>query len=87
MAADNRSILDKYLSRWRWVLLAVLLLATGLGLGRIRVDANVLDLLPPDLVAVRGLKVFLGHFGQPHELIVMVEAVAERFAVLAVTTG
>ena len=74
MAADNRSILDKYLSRWRWVLLAVLLLATGLGLSRIRVDANVLDLLPQDLVAVRGLKIFLGHFGQPRELIVMVEA-------------
>jgi len=74
MAADDRSILDKYLSRWRWVLLALLLLATGLGLSRIRVDANVLDLLPPDLVAVRGLKIFLGHFGQPRELIVMVEA-------------
>ncbi len=74
MAADDRSILDKYLSRWRWVLLALLLPATGLGLSRIRVDANVLDLLPQDLVAVRGLKVFLGHFGQPRELIVMVEA-------------
>lgn len=74
MAADDRSILDKYLSRWRWVLLALLLLATGLGLSRIRVDANVLDLLPQDLVAVRGLKIFLGHFGQPRELIVMVES-------------
>jgi predicted RND superfamily exporter protein len=74
MAADNRSILDKYLSRWRWVLLALLFLATGLGLSRIRVDANVLDLLPQDLVAVRGLKIFLAHFGQPRELIVMIEA-------------
>lgn len=74
MAADNRSILDKYVSRWRWVLLALLILATGLGLSRIRVDANVLNLLPQNLVAVRGLKIFLGHFGQPRELIVMVEA-------------
>ena len=55
-------------------MLALILLATGLGLSRIRVDANVLDLLPQDLVAVRGLKIFLGHFGQPRELIVMVEA-------------
>jgi predicted exporter len=74
MAADDHSILDKYLSRWRWILLVLLILATGLGLSRIRVDANVLDLLPQDLVAVRGLKIFLGHFGQPQELIVMVEA-------------
>jgi len=74
MAADDRSKFYKNLFRWRWVCWALLLLATGLGLSRIRVDANVLDLLPPDLVAVRGLKIFLGHFGQPHELIVMVEA-------------
>lgn len=74
MAAADRSILAKYLSRWRWGLLTLLLLATGLGLSRIRTNANVLDLLPQDLVAVRGLKIFLGHFGQPHELIVMVEA-------------
>jgi predicted RND superfamily exporter protein len=74
MAADDCSILDKYLSRWRWILLALLLLATGLGLSRIRVDANLLDLIPQDLVAVRGLKIFLGHFGQPQELIVILEA-------------
>ncbi len=74
MAADDRSIFYKHLFRWRWIFFGLLLLATGLGLSRIRVDANVLDLLPPDLVAVRGLKIFLGHFGQPHELIVMVEA-------------
>jgi predicted RND superfamily exporter protein len=74
MAAEVRSIVYKFLFRWRWIFFGLLLLATCLGFARIRVDANVLDLLPPDLVAVRGLKIFLGHFGQPHELIVMVEA-------------
>jgi len=63
----------KQLSRWRFVLIAVILVATVAGLARIRVDANVLDLLPQDLVPVKGLKVFLGHFGQPRELIVVVE--------------
>jgi predicted RND superfamily exporter protein len=74
MAADLPSIFMKQMFRWRVVLIAALLVATVVGLTRIRVGANVLDLLPQDLVAVRGLKIFLGHFGQPHELIVMVEA-------------
>lgn len=73
MAADLPSTFMKQLSRWRFVLIAVILVATVVGLARIRVDANVLDLLPQDLVPVRGLKVFLGHFGQPRELIVLVE--------------
>ena len=74
MATDIRSRFFKMLSRWCFFLLGAVVLATAVGLSRIRVDANVLDLLPQDLVAVRGLKIFLSHFGQPRELIVMLEA-------------
>lgn len=74
MAADLPSIFIKKLSRWRVVLISLLLVTTIVGLSRIRLDANVLDLLPQDLVPVQGLKVFLGHFGQPRELIVLLEA-------------
>ena len=73
MASDIRPILFKHLFRLRWFFIGLLLVATCLGLSRIRMDANVLDLLPQNLVAVRGLKIFLRHFGQPRELIVMVE--------------
>ena len=74
MAPDIRSRFLKMISRWRFFVLGAVVLATALGLSRIRAGANVLDLLPQDLVAVRGLKVFLSHFGQPRELIVVLEA-------------
>lgn len=74
MAADPLSHFLRQISRWRFLLLGLVFVATVAGLSRIRVDANVLDLLPPDLVPVRGLKVFLNHFGQPRELIVVLEA-------------
>jgi len=66
--------------RLRWVSLlrlfmAILLAsAVGIGLSRIRFDANILDLLPPDLPEVRALGLFLRHFGQPRELILTIEA-------------
>jgi predicted RND superfamily exporter protein len=69
-----RSLFLKSISRWRIFFITCVVLTTAFGLSRIRVDANVLDLLPQDLVAVRGLKIFLGHFGQPRELIVMLES-------------
>ena len=56
----------------RLLLLAFALLAAA-GLLRLRFDANVLDLLPPDLAEVQGLKIFLTHFGLPSELIITVE--------------
>lgn len=74
MAANTHSRILKAIFKLRFLLLGAVVLATALGLSRIRVDANVLDLLPQDLAAVRGLRIFLAHFGQPHELIVMIEA-------------
>lgn len=61
-----------------------------LGLSRIRFDANVLSLLPQDLVEVRGLDQFLRYFGLPGELIVTIEAedstVAEALAASLATS-
>ena len=57
----------------RFLLPAILFAATILGLSRIRLDSNVLDLLPPELAQVRGLKAFLEHFGLPRELIIAIE--------------
>lgn len=57
----------------RRALLIGLAVLAAAGLLRLRFDANVLDLLPPDLPQVQGLKIFLEHFGLPSELIVTLE--------------
>ena len=56
----------------RALLIGLAVLAAS-GLFRLRFDANVLDLLPPDLPQVQGLKIFLKHFGLPSELIITIE--------------
>lgn len=58
----------------RLALVGAILLVAGLGLSRVRLDANVLDLLPSELRDVQGLRLLLAHFGQPGELVVTVEA-------------
>src|SRR6516162_2411213 len=67
--------------RWWWVLLAV---AVGLGLGRLRFDLDVLDLLPADEPTVRGLKLYEQHFANARELVITLRApdteTAERLA-------
>lgn len=68
----------------RRLLLIGLALFAAAGLLRLRFEANVLDLLPPDLPEVRGLQIFLKHFGLPSELIVTIEGPdAETTAVFA----
>ncbi len=57
--------------RWLWLLLAVPLVA---GLIRLRFDAQVLNLLPPDLSAVRGLKLYQEHFQSARDLILTLRA-------------
>jgi predicted exporter/lauroyl/myristoyl acyltransferase len=57
-------------SRWnraRWLLLLVPL---ALGLTRLRIDTEVLNLLPPDEPSVQGLKIYQQHFANAHELII-----------------
>jgi predicted exporter/lauroyl/myristoyl acyltransferase len=57
--------------RWWWLLLLVPVLA---GVARLRFDAEVLDLLPANVPAVAGLKIYQEHFTNARELIVTVQA-------------
>jgi predicted RND superfamily exporter protein len=56
---------------WPWFLLLV---PIGLGIARLHFDVEVLDLLPPDLKVVQGLKLYQQHFANARELIITVEA-------------
>jgi len=53
--------------RWWWLALAVLL---AFGLGRLRFDAEVLNLLPDGIPIVHGLKLYQKNFANRRELIV-----------------
>ncbi|HXI70058.1 MAG TPA: MMPL family transporter [Verrucomicrobiae bacterium] len=67
--------------RWWWLLLLVPIFA---GLARLHLDVEMLDLLPPEVPAVQGLKIYQQHFTDARELIVTVRApdreAAERTA-------
>ncbi len=60
-----------FLKRWWW---ALLLVAVGLGLWRLRFDVDILDLLPPDEPTVQGLKLYQQHFANARELIITLRA-------------
>ena len=69
------------LKRWWWVWLG---LAVCLGLCRLRFDADILDLLPPDEPTVQGLKLYEKHFTNARELVITLRAAeAERAERLA----
>jgi predicted RND superfamily exporter protein/lauroyl/myristoyl acyltransferase len=72
---------SSFLKRWWW---ALLLVAVGLGLCRLRFDVDVLDLLPPDEPTVQGLKLYQQHFANARELVIALRAPdaaeAERLA-------
>jgi predicted exporter/lauroyl/myristoyl acyltransferase len=57
--------------RWWWLLGLVPIIA---GLGRLHFDAEMLDLLPPGIPAVRGLEIYQQHFTDARELILTVRA-------------
>jgi predicted exporter/lauroyl/myristoyl acyltransferase len=57
--------------RWWWLLLLVPIVA---GLARLHFDVEVLDLLPANVPAVQGLKLYQQHFANARELIVTVRA-------------
>ena len=63
--------MSSFLKRWWWVLLAV---AVCLGLWRLRFNADILDLLPPDEPTVHGLKLYQQHFSNARELIITLRA-------------
>jgi predicted RND superfamily exporter protein/lauroyl/myristoyl acyltransferase len=72
---------SSFLKRWWW---ALLLVAVGLGLWRLRFDVDILDLLPPDEPTVQGLKLYQQHFANARELVISLRAPdaeqAERLA-------
>src|SRR5665647_1044770 len=74
-------VVSSFLKRWWWALLVV---AVGLGLARLRFDVDILDLLPPDEPSVQGLKLYQRHFTNARELVVTLRAPdadqAERLA-------
>lgn len=63
--------MNTLLKKWWWLPLSVLVL---LGLGRLRFDVDVLNLLPPDLPSVQGLKLYQEHFANARELIITLRA-------------
>src|SRR5258707_8813938 len=58
-------------ARCLWLLL---LAPLAIGVMRLRFNVEVLDLLPPDLKAVQGLKLYQQHFANARELILTLRA-------------
>ena len=69
--------------RWWWLLLLVPIIA---GLARLHFDVEMLDLLPTDVPAVQGLKIYQQHFTDARELIITVRASDRESAELAAKT-
>jgi predicted RND superfamily exporter protein/predicted LPLAT superfamily acyltransferase len=70
-----------FLKRWWWALLTV---AVGLGLCRLRFDVDILNLLPPDEPTVQGLKLYQQYFSNAREMVITLRAPdAERAERLA----
>ena len=57
--------------RWIWLLLLV---PVAVGLARLRFDVEVFDLLPTNLEAVEGLKLYQEHFANARQLIITLRA-------------
>ncbi len=68
---------------WCWLLL---LLPLGLGIARLRFDAEILNLLPRHLPVAEGLQTFQRHFTRARELIITVEAASAEEAETAART-
>ena len=61
----------KFSRRWLWLLLLVPIL---IGLGRLRFDVEILNLLPKDSDIVQGLKLYQQNFSNGRELIITVRS-------------
>ena len=55
--------------RWWW---AVLIIPVAFGFARLHFDADVLSLLPEDIPAVQGLKLYQHYFSNSRQLIITV---------------
>jgi predicted RND superfamily exporter protein/lauroyl/myristoyl acyltransferase len=60
--------------RWSGLWWLLLLVPVVFGLSRLRINTEVLDLLPPDQPAVQGLKIYQQHFANARELIITLRA-------------
>ncbi|MFM2081936.1 MAG: hypothetical protein RL380_627, partial [Verrucomicrobiota bacterium] len=72
--------------RARFILAAGLVALLTLGLARLRFDVDVLNLLPPDLPAVRGLKLYQQNFSTARQLILTLRAPDAESAELTART-
>ncbi len=63
--------MSSFLKRWWWVWLSLAVVA---GFCRLRIDADILGLLPPDEPTVQGLKLYQEHFSNSRELILTLRA-------------
>src|SRR5436190_14827467 len=61
----------KFSRHWLWLLL---LIPIGLGFMRLRLDVEVMNLLPDEFPVVRGLKLYQTNFANARELIITVDA-------------
>ena len=69
--------------RWWWLLLLIPIIA---GLARLHLDAEMLDLLPPQIPAVAGLKLYQQYFTDARELVITVRAPDRETAEFAAKT-
>ncbi|MEI7730146.1 MAG: MMPL family transporter [Verrucomicrobiota bacterium] len=75
----------KWSRYWLWLLLIPIV---GIGLSRLRLGTDVLDLLPPTEIPVQGLKLYQQHFANARELMVTVKApTAEQAEAVARTVA
>ncbi|HWI59715.1 MAG TPA: MMPL family transporter, partial [Bacillota bacterium] len=63
--------MNEWLKKWWWLGLTALV---ALGICRLRFDVDVLNLLPPDLPSVQGIKLYQEHFANARELIITLRA-------------
>jgi predicted exporter/lauroyl/myristoyl acyltransferase len=56
--------------RWWWLLVLV---PIAIGVGRLHFDSEILDLLPANVPAVQGLKLYQQHFTNARELVITVQ--------------
>lgn len=61
----------KFSRHWLWLLL---LIPMGIGLWRLKLDVEVLNLLPDEFPVVRGIKLYQTNFANARELIITVES-------------
>jgi predicted RND superfamily exporter protein len=70
LEGSSRTPALRHPGRWLWLLLLV---PVVIGVTRLRFDVEVFDLLPSDLPAVAGLKLYQEHFANARELVITLQ--------------